>query len=107
MGNKDWSYAKLSSDVSKHGGPEKYIRTIKDVSRKQGKKEGIAEGAAGAAIILLPVIIPWIKDKYHKIKDKIAKNKQEKLDAIEAENKIKEMISSNEESSEEINEDTH
>lgn len=107
MGNKDWSFAKLSSEASKHGGPEKYIGTIKDASRKQGKKEGIAEGVAGTAILLLPVIVPWAKEKIHKIKDKIAKNKQEKLDAIEAEKKIKEMITNNEDSSEEINEDTH
>ena len=96
MGNRNWPFAQLSSEASKHGGPEKYIVTIKEASRKQGKKEGIAEGTAGAAIVLLPVIIPWVKDKYYKIKDIIAKNKQEKFEVVEAENKIKEMINSNE-----------
>ena len=66
---KDWDYAKLAKDASKHGGPKNYVKDIK----ADGKIEGAIAGAVGGAIIgsvLWPKIKKKAKDIISFFKDK-------------------------------------
>lgn len=84
---KDWDYAQLTKTASELGGPEKYIKVITD----NATKEGLIKGAAiGAAVVTAAGATGFVvyKKGANKVKAILAKRKQEKKLAKEAEEQL-------------------
>lgn len=84
----NWDYAELSKTASNHGGPEKYINYLMDISEKKGLEKGIAAGIAITTLTGLGVVYgsnklkSYVKNRKLKtlessvIKDKLIKELQ-------------------------------
>lgn len=76
---KDWEYSNFTKEASMFGGPAKFIATIKEEAEKAGIEKGLVIGLSAG------VLVPSV---YKKTKSLLAKRKQEKKLAKEAEEQL-------------------
>lgn len=84
---KRWIYADLARVAKKHGGPVKYIETIKKHSFQQGLQQGEGKLAtkmlvaftSGVVVSQIPKVVKYCRGKVKKITDQEAKEAEEKL----------------------------
>ncbi|MGX7395605.1 hypothetical protein [Carnobacterium mobile] len=96
---KNWDYAELSKDASNHGGPEKYVNYLMNISEKKGLEKGIAAGVAITTLTGIGIIYGSAKLKSYmknrkteKIKSSVIKDKLiEELQIDTEENEFKLM----------------
>lgn len=104
--SKEWVYSKLAQDAKLNGGPEKYLRIIKEDSYRKGRLDGMAKGRSEVLIVDALIIgagllsfagykiYAYINDKHEK--ESIEKNSHQVNDAeaayIKEINEIKQKI---------------
>lgn len=84
---KDWEYSNFTKEASMFGGPAKFIATIKEEAEKAGIEKGIEKGLViglSAGVLVTSVSVT----AYKKTKSLLAKRKQEKKLAKEAEEQL-------------------
>jgi len=83
---KDWEYSNFTKEASMFGGPAKFIATIKEEAEKAGIEKGLVIGlsALSAGVLVTSVSVT----AYKKTKSLLAKRKQEKKLAKEAEEQL-------------------
>ncbi|MEJ4455315.1 hypothetical protein SKB07_16425 [Enterococcus faecium] len=83
---KDWEYSNFTKEASMFGGPAKFIATIKEEAEKEGIEKGLVIGlsALSAGVLVTSVSVT----AYKKTKSLLAKRKQEKKLAKEAEEQL-------------------
>lgn len=80
---KDWEYSNFTKEASMFGGPAKFIATIKEEAEKAGIEKGLVIGLSAG------VLVPSVSvTAYKKTKSLLAKRKQEKKLAKEAEEQL-------------------
>lgn len=80
---KDWEYSNFTKEASMFGCPAKFIATIKEEAEKAGIEKGLVIGLS-AGVLVTSVSVT----AYKKTKSLLAKRKQEKKLAKEAEEQL-------------------
>ena len=83
---EDWPYAKLSKAAKEAGGPDNYLKLIKDIAKDEGLRQGRKQGAV--LVLISTAIVAAIYKFLKKFFGKKENHEEEVEKAKEAEEKL-------------------